>query len=66
MTMMFIKIIIPVIPKQVVAIFDLGYLGMEKDYPINYHPYRIERRRETKEGYMKKKKSITDFILKRE
>jgi len=23
----------PVIPKQVVTIFDLGYLGMEKDYP---------------------------------
>jgi hypothetical protein len=39
---------------------------MEKDYPINYHPYRKERRRETKEGYMKKKKSTTDFILKRE
>ena len=39
---------------------------MEKDYPDQlYHPYRKERR-ETKEGYMRKKKSITKVILKKE
>ena len=34
----------PVTPKQVVNVFDLGYLGIEKDFQINYHPYRIKRR----------------------
>jgi hypothetical protein len=32
-------------PKQVVNVFDLGYLGIEKDIQINYYPhYRTERR----------------------
>ena len=35
----------PVTPKQVVNVFDLGYLGVEKDFPeqLSLH-YRIERR----------------------
>jgi hypothetical protein len=33
MTMTFIKRNHPVTPKQVVNIFDLGYLGIEKDFP---------------------------------
>ena len=36
----------PLVPKQVVNVFDLGYLGgIEKDYPEQlYHPYLIERK----------------------
>jgi hypothetical protein len=56
----------PVIPKQVVTIFDLeDTLIWKKTIQNNYHPYRKERR-ETKEGYMRKKKSTTEFILKKE
>ena len=33
MTMIFIKKNHPVTPKQVVNVFDLGYLGVEKDFP---------------------------------
>ena len=33
MTMIFIKRIILLLPKQVVNVFDLGYLGVEKDFP---------------------------------
>ncbi len=37
------KINHPVTPKVVVNMFDLGYLGIEKDFPQNnYHLYRIE------------------------
>ena len=35
----------PVTPKQVVNVFDLGYLGVEKDFPKHYcHPYQTERK----------------------
>ena len=34
----------PASPKQVINVFDLGYLGVEKDFPNNYHHYQIERR----------------------
>ncbi len=33
------------VPKQVVNVFDLGYLGVEKDYQNNYHPYQIEKKK---------------------
>src|SRR4051812_30182503 len=33
MIMTFIKRIILLLPKQVVNVFDLGYLGVEKDFP---------------------------------
>ena len=33
MTTIFIKRIILLLPKQVVNLFDLGYLGVEKDFP---------------------------------
>ena len=55
----------PVTPKEVVNVFDLGYLGVENDFPeqlsVTYH---IERR-EIK-IYHKKKKNITKIILKKE
>jgi hypothetical protein len=35
----------PLTPKQVVNVFDLGYLGVENDFPEQlYHPYQIERK----------------------
>ncbi len=35
----------PVTPKQVVNVFDLGYLGVEKDFPeqLSSLPYRKEK-----------------------
>ena len=44
MTMIFIKKII-LTPKQVANVFDLGYLGIQKDFPDQLYPhYRTERR----------------------
>ncbi len=45
MTMIFIKGIIHVIPKEVVNVFDLGYLGVEKDFPeqLSALPYKKKR-----------------------
>jgi hypothetical protein len=54
----------PVTPsKQVVNVVDLGYLGVEKDYPAEQlsSPYHIKRRETTR--CHKKKKSTTKFIL---
>jgi hypothetical protein len=35
----------PLVPKDVVNVFDLGYLGLEKEFPKQlYHPYLIERK----------------------
>src|SRR4051794_28032392 len=35
----------PVTPKQVVNVFDLGYLGVQKDFPKQLcHPYQTERK----------------------
>ena len=51
----------PVTPsKQVVNVIDLGYLGVEKDFPEDYLHCRIKS--DTKKSYPKKKKSITLFI----
>ena len=55
----------PVTPKEVVYVFDFGYLGVEKDFPEQqYHPYRIKRKEIW--TYHKKKNSITKVILERE
>ncbi len=45
MTMIFIKKNHPVTPKQVVNVFDLGYLGVEKDFPeqLSALPYKKKR-----------------------
>jgi hypothetical protein len=51
-------------PKDVLNVFDLGYLGVEKDFSEQqYHPYQIERK-ETN-VYNKKKSNSTLFIQKR-
>ena len=52
-------------PPQVVNVIDLGYLGVEKDFPEQLSLYYRIKRKETA-SYHKKKKSITKFILKRE
>ena len=51
MTMIFIKRIILLLPKQVVNVFDLGYLGVEKDFPeqISSLPNRKKRNQELSE-----------------
>ena len=38
----------PVTPKQVVSVFDLGYLGVEKDYPeqLSSLPYKKKKDQE--------------------
>jgi len=48
MTMTFIKKIAPVNPKEVVNLFDLGYLGAEKDFQqqLSSLPYRKKRNQE--------------------
>ena len=56
----------PVIPKQVVTVVDLGYLGIEKDHPeqLSSLPKRKKRNQEELSG--EEKKSITNFTLRRE
>ncbi len=54
----------PVISKKVVNVFDLGYLGIEATSQNNYHPYN-SKGKEIK-ICLQKKKSITEFMLKRE
>ncbi len=56
----------PIIPKQVVNVIDLGYLGVEKDFPEQLSSHCRIKRRETNKSYLRKKKSITNFILKKE
>ncbi len=54
----------PVIPKQVVTVVDLGYLGIEKDYPEQLSALPCKKKRNL--DLLKKKKSITNFTLRRE
>jgi hypothetical protein len=55
----------PVTPsKQVVNVVNLGYLGVEKDYPVEQLSALPYKRRESMSCY-KKKKSVTKSILKR-
>ncbi len=53
----------PVIPKQVVNVFDLGYLGVETDFPeqLSALPYK----KKINQFYHKMKKITTLFIQKR-
>ena len=54
----------PVIPKQAVAVVDLGYHGMEKDYPEQLSTLPCKKRRNL-DLSRERKKSITKFIQKR-
>jgi hypothetical protein len=55
----------PVIPKEVVTVVDLGYLGVEKDIPaeqLSSH-YHIKKNR-NQEELSQEEKEKTEFILK--
>ena len=54
----------PITPKQVINVFDLGYLDIEKDFPDQlYLHYRIEKIGIT--NCPKRKKSTIRNMLKR-
>ena len=55
----------PITPKEVVNIFDLGYLGVKKGLPEQLYMYCHTERREIK-IYPIKKKNTTKIILKKE
>jgi hypothetical protein len=53
-----------VTPKEVVNVVDLGYLGVEKDFPdqLSALPYRKKRNQDSSQ----KEKEKTEFTLERE
>ena len=54
----------PLTPKQVVNVFDLGYLGVEKDYPEQLSS--LPNRKKRNKSCHKKKKNITKVTLEKE
>ena len=53
----------PVTPsKQVVNVVDLGYLGIEKDYPVEQLSLHYHIKRKETNFYQMIKKSTTKFI----
>jgi hypothetical protein len=56
----------PVTPEQVVNVFDLGYLGIEKDFPAQLSSIYLTERKEICNSYPKIKENIIKVILKRE
>jgi hypothetical protein len=65
MTTISIKKIAPVTPKQVVNVFDLGYLGVEEDFPeqLSFIPNR--KKLNILQLSHKQKKNTTKTILKK-
>ena len=55
----------PTTPKEILNVFDLGYLGVEKDYPEQLSQHYLIKRREICWSYPKCKKITTKIILKR-
>ena len=57
----------PLVPKDVVNVFDLGYLGVEKDYPeqLSSLPHRKKRNlsQSTEERYYNKDHSKRRIII---
>ena len=64
MTMIFIKRIILLHQTQVVNVFDLGYLGIEKDFPEQL--LSLPNRKKRNKELSKRKKNTTKVILKKE
>ena len=54
----------PVTPKEVVNVFDLGYLGVEKDFPKQI-PSIPNRKKRNLKLTQQKKWNLTKLILKR-
>ena len=55
----------PITPKEVVTVVNLGYLGVEKDFPEQLS-HCLTERKGTKKSYQMMKKSTTKFIPERE
>jgi hypothetical protein len=53
----------PVSPKEVVNVYDLGYLDVDKDFPEQKSS--IPNRKKRNHELPKKKKSITKIILEK-
>ncbi len=56
----------PVTPKEVVNVFDLGYLGIEKDYPEQISSLPNRKKRNYQELSRRRKRITTKVILKKE
>ena len=56
----------PVTPKEVVNVLDLGYLGIEKDFPEQLSSLPNKKKRNQQELSAKRKKNTTRAIQKKE
>ena len=54
----------PATPKEVINVFDLGYLGVGKDFP-DQKSSLPNKKRGSKKSWLKRKKSITRTTLKK-
>ena len=50
---------------QVVNVLDIGYWGVETDFPEQLSQHYHPKGKETNKSYLRKKKSITQSIPKR-
>ena len=57
---------LPVTPKQVVNVIDLGYLGIDKDFPAQLSSTYLIERKEIYCSYPNSKKNTIKIMLKRE
>jgi hypothetical protein len=64
MTTIFTRITHPVIPKQVVNVLDLGYLGVEKDFPEQLSASPYKRKRNQQELSAEKEKEYNQYHSK--
>jgi hypothetical protein len=55
----------PVTPKQVVNVIDLGYLGVEKDFPKQLSSHCRIKKIGTNKSYLMKKKEYNKFHSKK-
>jgi hypothetical protein len=62
----FIRITIFITPKQVVNVFDLGYLGIEKDFPGHLSAALPYKKRRNQQELPAEEKDYNKYILKKE
>jgi hypothetical protein len=65
MTTIFTRITHPVIPKQVVNVLDLGYLGVKKDFPEQLSALPYKRKRNQQELSAEKEKEYNQYHSKK-
>jgi hypothetical protein len=56
----------PITPKQVVNVFDLGYLGIEKDFPGQLSAALPYKKRRNQQELAAEEKDYNKYILKKE